>query len=59
MAILKEEDFILIKKHAANVNYGKVILDFQNGALIKVEHQDAELTRAGLVKRGKIKERKN
>jgi len=53
MAILKEEDIIIIKKHTANVNYGKIILDFQNGVLIKVEHQDAELTRAGLVKRGK------
>lgn len=55
MAILNTEDIIIIKKHATNVNYGKIILDFQNGVLIKVEHQDAELTRAGLTKRGKIK----
>jgi len=53
MALLKEEDILLIKKHTANVNYGKVILDFQDGILIKIEHQDAELTRAGLTKRGK------
>ncbi len=59
MAILREEDFIIIKKHTANVNYGKVILDFQNGVLIKIEHQDAELTRVGLVKRGKYKEGRN
>ena len=59
MALLKEEDIILIKKHAINVNYGKVILDFKNGILIKIEHQDAELTRAGLVKRGKRVEGRN
>ena len=59
MAILKEEDIIVIKKHAANVNYGKVILDFRNGVLIKVEHQDAELTRAGLTKRGNRVEGRN
>jgi len=53
MAILKEEDIIVIKKHADHVNYGKVILDFRNGVMVKVEHQDSEFTRAGLIKRGK------
>lgn len=51
MGILKEEDLILIKKHADIVNYGKVTLDFQNGVLLRVEHQDLELTRAGSLKR--------
>lgn len=52
MAILKDEDIIVIKKHASHVNYGKVTLDFKNGVLTRIEHQDAELTRAGLTKRG-------
>jgi len=53
MAILKDEDILIIKKHATTVNYGKVTLEFRDATLVKVEHQDAELTRAGLIKRGK------
>ena len=59
MADLKNEDIIMIKKHAASVNYGKLILDFRKGELIKIEHQEAELTRAGLVNRGNYKEGRN
>lgn len=59
MGILKEEDILLIKKHADIVNYGSVTLDFQNGVLLKVEHQAAELTRAGSLKRGNRREGRN
>jgi len=53
MATLAKEDILMITKHASHVNYGKVILDFKDGVLTKIEHQDAELTRSGLIKRGK------
>lgn len=55
MAVLKDADVLLIRKHAAHVYYGEVILEIQNGTLTKIKHQEAELTPAGLSKRGKRK----
>ena len=53
MVIIKDKDMTIISKHFNAVNYGSVTLTIQNGILIRVEHQEAELTEAGLNKRGR------